>query len=184
MTTYLLADDDTVRLLAETRAKYHPVLDEIGVRVSILMAIAAVDKDGNKKGPALKVHGVPALAKVRIVKHSDRVQGMADAEIVVDGDEWAFFPREKKVAILDHELLHLDPQIDEDGKPVTDDGGRPVLKMRHHDHQIGWFKEIAERHGKHSVEMEQARAMFDEGGQAYFPFLVAKEERVVAEVGA
>jgi hypothetical protein len=177
MTTYLAADDDSLRLLAEARAKYHPVLDEVGVTVSLVMAIAAVDKEGNKTGPAIKVRGLPAYARVRIRKHLDRVQGSADAEIVLDGDEWTFFSRERKLAVLDRELTRLELVIDDEGKPAVDDGGRPVLRFRQYDFEVSGFHEVLERHGAASTEQKTlAAAVFDHYGQRVFDFFAVKAE--------
>lgn len=52
-----------------------------------------------------------------------------------------------------------------EGKP---DLGRPVLKIRLHDQQHGWFDEIARRHGDASIEVQQAKAFADSSGQTYF----------------
>lgn len=49
-----------------------------------------------------------------------------------------------------------------------DDLGRPVLKIRLHDQQHGWFDEIARRHGDASIEVQQAKAFADSSGQTYF----------------
>lgn len=53
----------------------------------------------------------------------------------------------------------------------------PGLKMRRHDFQVGWFHEIAERHGKESIELMQAQQLFDERGQLYFAFIKQPKEK-------
>ena len=45
--------------------------------------------------------------------------------------------------------------------------GRPKIKLRKHDFQVGWFHEIARRHGEHSVEVRQCRELVSEQGQTY-----------------
>ncbi len=39
--------------------------------------------------------------------------------------------------------------------------------MRPHDFEVGWFEEVAERHGEHSAEALQAATLV--GSQFYFP---------------
>lgn len=39
----------------------------------------------------------------------------------------------------------------------TDDVGRPKLKMRLHDWQMGGFREIAQRYGSDALEVVEAR---------------------------
>lgn len=65
----------------------------------------------------------------------------------------------------------------------NDDLGRPKLKMRKHDVEIGWFKIIAERHGAHSIERQQAKIIFDTMGQSFWPGLVSQHTDA-AEVSA
>ena len=47
--------------------------------------------------------------------------------------------------------------------------GRPKIRLRPHDYDLGWFSIIAARHGKHSVECRQAREIVERAGQLYFP---------------
>lgn len=178
MPVYLKADDDMERLLHHTIEKYHARLlgdgtpDNPGVSVSIIQAWAKVDDDGNPVGAALMHHGYPALAKVRIIGQRDRVHGMADAEIIVDGDAWPKLDQARRIACLDHEMTHIEVQTHEDtGKPKLDDGGRPKLRMRLHDYQTGWFVEVAQRHGDASVERQQAQQILAENGQVLFAFM-------------
>lgn len=168
MSTFTIADDDTLRLFDVAMKTHHTRLVTAGVRVSVIAAAAPIDEDTNEPvGEALKHHGYPCMACVRIIKHSDRVQGMADAEIKIDGDRWPLLSREEKIAVFDHELTHLELVGD------VDDGGRPKLKMRLHDHQLGWFDEVAERHGKFSIEQQQAQQLVDDCDQTYFAFMGA-----------
>jgi hypothetical protein len=176
MTTYTHADDDTMRMLKEVADEYHAVLGEEGVTVSILMAHAAIGDDGDPKGPALKHHGVPAFATIRRTTLKQRVAGMADAEMTIDGDRWPHMPVAQRRAIIDHELTHLDLVIKEDGLE-RDDHGRPKLRLRPHDVEVGWFYEVAERHGDDSQERQQARAIaMDQHGQVLFSFVEQPEE--------
>lgn len=157
MKTYLLQNDESeaCNLLADVIKRFHQHLIEPGVRVSVIV-VDDVDGDGGRTGrPALKLHGVAALAIVKINSLKDRVEGKADATIFIDGTHWDQCEQPQKVAILDHELHHLLLVVDEEGRIVADDAGRPKLKMRPHDFQVGWFHAIAERHGPHAVETQQ-----------------------------
>lgn len=152
MTTYVQADDSTRALLGTVMAQYHQRLQAIGLTVNILMAHAPLDEAGDPDGPALKQHGAPAIAIIKINPLKQRAHGLADAELVLDGDQWPTFSRAKRIAIMDHELTHLEPTL------KNDDLGRPKLKMRQHDFQVGWFFDVAQRHGGESVEVEQFKA--------------------------
>jgi len=92
-------------------------------------------------------------------------------EIIIDGDKWSLLDAERQVAILDHELCHLELQTDYSGTK-RDDLGRPRLKMVHHDHQYGWFDAVVRRHGKASIEAEQVTAFIDNDyQQLWLPFM-------------
>lgn len=125
----------------------------------------------NDTGDAVSHGGYPALAVVRIVNLKDRTKGMGDAEITIDAAKYLRMTPEQQDALLDHELHHLIVMRDDDGLAKLDDQGRPRFKMRKHDWQMGWFTEIAERHGMNSVEVTQAKMMWDDANQSLFPFL-------------
>lgn len=161
MATYEKAKQPLHVLLEAVRAAHHAERLE-GVTFAVLMVHAEVDSTGAPKGFALKHHGMPAAAKVRIVSLRDRAHGLADVEIQIDGDRWPKWSKATQRAILDHELTHLLRGKGED------DLGRPKLKIRDHDFQVGWFHEVAERHGKASVEVNQARVLATEYGKVYF----------------
>jgi hypothetical protein len=67
--------------------------------------------------------------------------------------------------LIDHELTHLAKK-----GTIFDPLDRPKLSMRLHDHQFGWFDQIAKRHGRASIEVKQVRAFFESSGQMYFDF--------------
>jgi len=165
---YEKAGVDVMKLARSVMKQYHRELVEVELKVSVLMATAPKDEHGKPLAQAVKLHGVPCAAVARIIPYKDRVAGREDAEIVIDADQWETASDPKREALLDHELHHFEVQRDEEGNPKSDDAGRPKLKMRHHDHDFGWFDVIARRHGVASYEVEQARAFADENGQLYF----------------
>jgi len=169
MPTYEKANDAMVELLEQTKRAHHQRLGD--VTIGMLVALAPINEDtGEPKGPALKLRGVACLAVTRVVGLKLRTHGLEDAEIVIDGDRWPELSQGERVALLDHELTHLELNCDKHGANRRDDLGRPKLKMRPHDHEFGWFDEVAERHGINSIEVRQARQFQEDWGQLYFDF--------------
>jgi hypothetical protein len=155
----------------EVLCKYetHQPLLDAHVNVDFVFAYANVDPDtGLKIGYALKLHGRECTGIARKIQLKDRVKGMGDAEISLDGDWWEQANDEERRALLDHELHHLMVKIDKRGL-VRDDIGRPVIVMRPHDVEFGWFKVIAARHGMASQERQQAAIMMSDAGQYFWP---------------
>ena len=175
MTTYVPATaavQDRLRYLID---QFHPDLDTAGVTLVVLMAHAPTDAAGEPLRAALKHRGVRVAACVRVVNLKDRAKGVADAEILLDGDRWPDWPRETQIAILDHELTHLVAVAelkDEEGRLQTaelDACDRPKLRLRPHDWEFGWYDSVAERHGDASLEVIQASALIAAKGQLYLP---------------
>ncbi len=148
--------------------KHHQDLKIAEVKFDLMFVSRSDDDEGTK--PVLTLHGVPCLAIVRIVPLKERAKGCGDAEILIDRDRYNDSAPEQQDALLDHELQHLEVQRGEDNSIKTDDQHRPKLKMRPHDYDFGWFECIARRHGKDSIEVQQARLMFDQHGHSLFPF--------------
>lgn len=164
MKTYSKAPD-VVALLDGMRTEYHPELDN--VTVSVLFVFD--DEEGSDQ--VLSHQGYPAGAVVRITPLRERALGLADASIVVDRAVWLSLSGRQRNALIDHELTHLNRVLDEETEtPVFDPLGRPKLVMRKHDHQFGWFDEIAQRHGDASPEVRQAKQLMEQSGQLYFDF--------------
>ena len=103
-----------------------------------------------------------AIVKINSLK--DRVEGKADATILLDGYQWDHeMSEDQRKAVLDHEVMHLMLERDGEGQIVADDIGRPKLKMRLHDFHFGGFHAIAERHGPHSVEHAAVKSLGEVG---------------------
>jgi hypothetical protein len=141
---------------------HKPLID---ARVSIDYVFAYATTEGTH---ALTKNGLRAFGICRVVPLKDRALGRADAEISLDGDWWESISEPQRKALLDHELTHI--LVDE---AKRDDLGRPVLKMRKHDAEFGWFADIARRHGEASVERWQAKWLMDHSGQAFWPGIVS-----------
>ena len=149
---------------------HKPLLDA-RVKIDFVWAFSDKDYDGNPTNDALRKNGVKALGMARKIPLKDRVLGRGDAEITLDGDWWKEVDKNEQAALLDHELHHLSLKIDKRGL-VRDDIGRPIIVLRKHDYEFGWFNIIAQRHGKHSQEQIYAASMMDAAGQYYWPNLV------------
>jgi hypothetical protein len=164
MPTYSKADDDTIDLVRKIMEKYHHDLAAEDVTVDVLWAYA----DG---GEPLKLRGYPAAAIIGITSLKDRVLGVADAVIRIDGTHWNGLNGMCRTALIDHELTHLELCRDpESNEPLRDDHNRPRLKSRPHDWEIGGFDEIVQRHGKYAPEkmsLESALARLSQGTFAF-----------------
>jgi len=140
--------------------------------VTIDFVFARCDRDEKTDKPlndALTKNGVKALGICRKIPLKDRALGRADAEIALDGDWWEGEANEdERRGLLDHELHHIAVKIDKRGL-VRDDLGRPVLQLRKHDVEVGWFKTVAARHGRSSMERIQAARIMCDHGQYFWP---------------
>lgn len=160
---YRKAKPDLIALVVEIMTKFHGDLAAEGVSIGCLVAANA---DGD--GPALKHHGYPAIAVVKITPYKQRVQGIEDAVITFDADAFARLSDAERRAVVDHELYHLQLQRDEMDFPKRDDMDRPKLKARLHDFEIGGFTAIMRRHGIHAIETQAVRAAYEELRQMKF----------------
>lgn len=154
------------------RFETHAPLRVAGVKIDFVFAYADRDEDGQKKNCALTKGGMPALGICRKVAPKDRAQGRGDAEISLDGDWWDNADDEERAALLDHEMHHICVHMADEEKPQLDKQGRPQLSMRKHDVEVGWFNIIAQRHGKVSMERQQAKRLAERCGQYYWPELM------------
>lgn len=157
-TTYEKAGKDVLGMIEQQMKKHHAALYGMHVKIGCLMA-------SNAEGDPVKVNGYPGYAKVKVVGHKDRAHGVADAEIIIDAGQWDALSPEQQASIIDHELTHLELKRDKAGNPQTDDQGRPKLKMRLHDWQLGGFAEVVQRHGKESIDALNAQKFAKAYGQ-------------------
>jgi hypothetical protein len=158
--TYLRAPVQVTELLAKVQNRFHPRLDNAGVRIGVLMAFAGVKEDGSTEGFAIKGYGgAQAAAKIANVSLKDRVVKGYDAELILDGDTWPKRPEAQQIALLDHELTHIGLTGN------IDDVGRPKLKLREEDFIVWGFLEVVQRHGAMALEAQSVKALIDQHGQ-------------------
>lgn len=185
MPKYTAAPKEVAALVDAIIAEHYPELDTLRhpeaelppLRFDLCFAYAELNANGDPKSAAVVLNGYPCAAIIRRIGLKDRVLGRGDVEITIDAEKWEELDDEGQAALIDHELYHLEPRKDDEGVFARDDLHRPLFGMRRHDVQIGWFAKVAERHGKHSMEQRQAREIFDEFGQAFFPFVTAPKPK-------
>jgi hypothetical protein len=145
-TTYAMADQAMHSYVLGVAYEIHPDLEAAGVSLGVLWA------DGG-----LRHHGMPAAAVVRITGSRERAQRNPDAVIIIDRERWATLEDAQRRALVDHEAAHLVP-VRGKAPPhawALDVHGRPRLRMRKHDCEIGLFFDVVERHGKDAIESGQ-----------------------------
>ncbi|MCL5098510.1 MAG: hypothetical protein M1608_13470 [Candidatus Omnitrophica bacterium] len=150
----------------------HKPIREAGVKIDVVLAYADRDDKGQARGTALQKDGRRALGITRKLGLKDRAMGRGDAEITLDGDYWLEAGKEQQAALLDHELTHLVVKMDQAGFFRRDPLKRPILGLRLHDIEVGWFVEVAKRHEGNSLERGQALMIMDSYGQYFWPEIV------------
>jgi len=129
-------------LLAEVRAEQH--FDCAEARIALAW----------RKG--LKPNADGHLVLGRCVKLNDPQREMVPYDYVmeVNKEVWEepVLGRDKKLALLDHEMCHTAPLLDADGDRVRDTKGRLCWRVRGHD--IEEFREIVGRHGCYKRDLE------------------------------
>lgn len=185
MAVYKLADQSVVEMAADIlcgHADYKPLL-EAKVKIDYVMAFAKRDPDtGEVLGNAITHNGRPALGLCKKVNLKDRVKGMGDVEIQLDGDNWEKLSPRRREAILAHEIHHIMVKVDKRGI-MRDDAMRPLIELREHDVEVGWFAVIAKRYGLDSEERQQANNVMADFDQAFFPWYELNEASRITEVG-
>lgn len=154
----------------------HKLVLDANVNIEFLFAFGERNDNDELVSDALTRRGYRVLGICRKTSEKERVAGRADVEITLDHDYWDQADEAQQKALLDHELHHIEVVTDEAGTVVIDGARRPKIRMRKHDVEVGWFKIIAERNTTFSQECIQARAIFDQHGQAFFPWLATEVE--------
>lgn len=178
MPTYKRCDPTVAELADEILCEFdtHEAVRVRRVKIDFLFAYPDWDEYGNPKNAAIKLHGMPALGLCRKISLKDRAKGMGDAEILLDHPYWEKATEQEQRALLDHELHHISVSSNQSD---NDQLGRPNVKIRKHDVEIGWFKIIAARHGIHSLERKQAALILERDGQFFWPEIVNQTSEAV-----
>jgi hypothetical protein len=162
-TVYWKADQEIVSFVDNVMMKWHGDLHVNQVKIGIIMAMSS-----SEETTALRLHGYPVAAMVKIVPLKDRITKEYDAEMMIDASLWKESNIKRKTALIDHELSHIEVrrkkpekpkkgepkrEIDPLGEVVYDDIGRPALKTRKGDYNVGdGFLKVIQRHQDESFE--------------------------------
>jgi hypothetical protein len=158
-TYYEICPDEVQDICNSLMSKYREDLTKFGTR--ILCMFASCEGTSGPK-PALKLHGNACAAIVRITSQRDRAAGLADAIIAIDKNVWYNLSEPRQVALIDHELTHLECED-------CDDDERPDLKMRKHDWELHGFEDVILRHGPAALEVVDMGSFSDSStGQRVF----------------
>ena len=156
MPIYSPGSDEIVAQVERVAEKYHQRLVATGLRVDVVEVRPRTDEAGEPmEEHGLKLNGYVCYAGIQILGPKDRGLGRGDCLLHVDAYKWPELSEATQIAILDHELTHLELVADAEGTVKYDDYGRPKLRMRLHDVHFGWFSEVAKRHKTHSIEVQQ-----------------------------
>lgn len=178
MPSFEKADREVIRMAEELISQFHKQLSEAAVRITYMIAWPCLDESGSPMEDAITKGGMKCLGLTRKNATRHRKEGLADATITLDGPYWDLAETEQRRSLLDHELQHIavvpDGQNDK-GEAVykRDNAGRPIIKLRKHDLEIGWFKACAVRHGVYSQERMQANQLMADNGQYFWPDIIA-----------
>ena len=182
--TYEVAGQDVVVVFDAVLRQYYGWMREKFLTFNLLMAHGPVDCEGRTTAPAIMLHGHAAAATVKVNSLKDRVKGLADITIEIDGDQWPGWSEERRAAVLDHELYHIEPHENSDGSIEMDDCGRPRLTLRKHDFHFGGFAEIANRHRDSAFELKAVEEAYiliaGNAGQLEWPWAAPPPNRKLA----
>jgi len=159
-TTYERAPKAIEALVGTALEQFHPKLHKVGVTIDCSVARRESKKEGYCH--ALKRNGYLIDAKIQITSLQDRARGIADAKLMIDAYEWDRMNDRRKLALVDHELEHLDlvpiRPTKKNGFATGnrhDDLGRPSLRSRPHDWELTGFADVTQRHKQFSHEAAQ-----------------------------
>lgn len=157
------ADDDAYAMLADLIAEHRTDLADCDVEPRILLLFAASDQAGK---PAMKHRGMRCLGQCKVHSYRDKVEGKPDATITLDAEWWEDAPHRRQLALLHHELSHIDRY---DG--VIDDGGWARLQSRPGDFEFDGFHEVMQIYGDDAPEQRNINGILEVQRQARFDFV-------------
>lgn len=164
---YSKAPSGVAERVAHLVKVFHKDVHDAGVKIDVV-SVADDDPDCEH---ALKVRGIPAYGSCRVISLKDRAKGNGDVEICIDEAKYLTLPDATKDAVLDHEIEHIELQVNKKGRVKLDACRRPKIKMRLHDVDLGWFASIAKRHGAAAIECKQATQIYLQHEQTFFAFV-------------
>lgn len=93
------------------------------------------------------------LGQAKKAGELDRSLHGQDFVILLNHEHWnaAGFTDAHQRALIDHELCHCQVAVDHAGDPKTNEKGRVIYRVRHHD--ITEFRDVVARHGLYTSDL-------------------------------
>ncbi len=173
----------------EIMADLHAVIDshdrfapiaEFGVKIDVLLGYNDGDADVLKDD---------ADAQIKVLKGEDRVNGVGDVRILINGERYRRYTSRQRAGLLAHELYHIQIPTHREvvfddadrevfvSRPDLDDYGRPVVKLIKDDYKFTGFREVAQWYGADSGEVRFYRMLGASLEQSSLPFMAVTEDR-------
>src|SRR5208282_650338 len=135
----VLRDDPAYKVLEEA-LKWH---DELrGASVGLAWRLRTKED----------VDGRIVLGKCKKISDFEKEYIPYDFVIILNDLYWSRFDDKQRLALMDHELHHAAPKLDDDCEHEEDERGRKVWRTRKHD--IEEFRAVVERHGCYKSDLE------------------------------
>lgn len=120
-------------LMDEARETWHSRIE--GCRIVLLWVNSMKpDRDGRL-----------VLGRCHPVTEADRELHGYDRKISLNREAWETLERPQRLALIDHELCHIDVQVDKEGEPKLDGHGKALYRTVRH--TIEEFHCVFRRHG-------------------------------------
>ncbi len=141
------AINDMVNTLIDN---HYGELAECQIRIGVLFAHPRAPMK-----PALTTNGVPVLSTIRKINLKDRVAGLPDAQIILDGPYWndPNTTNDNQLELLDSQLYRLELKRDKTRAIKTDDAQRPIITLKRYDYFIAGHDSIIRRYGNNSLAL-------------------------------
>lgn len=135
----VMLDDPAYRVL-EQALKWHDELSEAAVGLAWRLRTKA-DVDGRI-----------VLGKCKNISDFEKEYIPYDFVIILNDQYWANFNDKQRLALMDHELHHAAPKLNDECEHEEDERGRKLWRTRKHD--IEEFRAVIERHGCYKSDLE------------------------------
>lgn len=156
---------DVQQIWADVLEEFEPDLHSASLTADLLYA------ESDNDNPAIRVHGDPAEACIKVNGLDQRVRGLADVLVKIDKTNWDLLDEEERRALLWHEAHHVELKRDKQTNAVMlDDHGRPKVKLRRHDATLGLFRCVLDKFADKSPEHRQIEEMNATLSQKVFQF--------------
>jgi hypothetical protein len=127
-------------------------------------------RNSDKTQPAVKLHGYPCRATIRKTNSKERANGSADLMIVIDEAVWDSLDSGSRDGLISHEIEHVELLMKGNRAKIGHDG-RPALRLKPHDYELGGFLDVIRRHGDNSLEYQDAKTFATDQRQLLFGWM-------------